>query len=168
MDQTSDAPLSDISRLPNEILSIILSYTMITDGPVDLEYIMQMGRRLQDIRNGTDTENAEPSSLVGPERWILNSLVPWRREHLLDWFLINSTCCSSRACGRKAFFSEKIFELRPSFMKTLYRKTARISDEDRATALACISHVIAPVLSGAEAEIILLPRYHALQQLPHF
>lgn len=143
---------------------MILSHMMRSDMPVHLEHFLQLGRRLQNIRNRDGTKVSEPCALTcSAEDWFLDNLDPRQVEHFRDWLLINSTCRSFRAWGKKAFFSEKIFLIRPPLMKTLSGETGKII----ATARACIRHVIAPSppFQFTAGELIFLPRYHALQCL---
>lgn len=178
MQQTSDTPSSDISRIPDEILWMILLHTMRSDVPVHLEHLLRLGRRFHNIRHGNDTQNpgthpckvdntfSESGVSACSNSWFLGQLDPGQVEHFRDWLLINSTCRRFRAWGKKAFFSEKTFILRPPFLKTLCEETAKtISAEDVKTARSCIRHVIVPLPHPGTSEYITLPRYHVLQRL---
>lgn len=183
MQQISDTPSSSMSCVSNEILSMILHYTMRSDMPVHLEHFVQLGRRYQDIRKkekdtqtpGADFREIESrfsESSIGSacsERWFLDQLDPGQVEHFRDWLLINSTCRGFRAWGKKAFFSEKIFVIRPLFLERPFSSYTRImSAEDKTTAQAYIRHVIAPLSytkTGIYAsQIDTLPRYRALHR----
>lgn len=173
-------------RIPNELLLKILSYTMRSEMPVHLEHFLQLGQLLQNIRNENCTDNRallsvstclescfhdelDPglSTWTCSESWFLNKLDLGQLEHFRDWLLINSTCRSFRAWGKEAFFSEKIFVIRPQFIKTLCGESAKsMSVDNIAAARACIRHVIAPSpYCSATSHLMCLPRFHTLQRL---
>lgn len=168
---TPHTPSSSMSSLPPEILSLILLYTMRSEKPVHLQHFVQLGRRLQKIRNGNDAKNLEarsreaknPSSKSSgsacSESWFLDHVDPGQREHFQDWLLINSTCHSFRVWGKAAFFSEKIFIIRPRFLRALCGWRAEsISPEIIPMARTYIHHVIAPLsYTGRQSE-----RHHSL------
>lgn len=154
--------------------------------PVHLEHFPQLGRWLQNLRNGNCTDNTGPISVSaglescflddldpGPsawacsESWFLNNLDRGQLEHFRDWLLVNSTCRSFRAWGKKVFFSEKIFVIRPQFIKTLCGEPAKsMSVENIATARACIRHVVVPSpYCSAASHLMCLSRFHTLQRL---
>lgn len=152
---------------------------MRSDEPVNLEHFLQLGRRFQTIRNGIDTEKpnkdsselinsfSEPSASACSERWFFEHLEPQQIDHFRDWLLINSTCRDFRTWGKPAFFSGKIFVIRPPILKNLLGKGSKsISAENKATALRHIRHVIAPLpYHFATSQIVTLPRYNALENL---
>lgn len=160
-----------MSSLPHEILSLILLHTMRSEKPVHLEHFMRLGRRLQGIRNGKDAKNSgaeshmaeipssKSSGSASSESWFLDQVDPGQREHFQDWLLVNSTCRSFRAWGKTAFFSEKIFIIRPRFLRALRRTGAKsISPEIITMARTYIHHVIAPLsYTGRNS-----PRHHSL------
>lgn len=134
--------------------------------PVLLEEFLKLGQRLQQIRK-VNVINSGSTARACSARWFLDRLDQVQKEHFRDWLLINSTCRSFRAWGKKAFFSEKIFVLKPLFMKTLLGGKAKpISAENWATAQTCIRHVVVPARKASAASLFLaLSRYHALQRL---
>lgn len=174
MQQSSDTPSLTMFLIPGEILSKILVYTMRSDMPVDLDHFLRLGRRFQ-TRSGNDGEESEtdsdsyeePDASVCSERWFLDHLDSGQKEHFRDWLLINSTCRSFRAWGKKAFFSEKVFAVSLPMLKILRGETRKIiSAENIAAAQACVRHVIAPLRNtSVTSQIMILPRYHALQRL---
>lgn len=131
MQQTSDTLFSTMSLIPNEILSMILHHTMRSDTPAHLEDFVQLGRRLQDMRSEHDLENltkvsctvkslsSELSASACVERWFLNRMDSRQGEHFRDWLFINSTCRNFRAWGKRAFFTEKVFVISPSFLRNI-------------------------------------------------
>lgn len=157
MQQTLNAPPTPISRVPGEIISLILSHTMRSSVPFDLEHFLRRGRDLR--KHGEGNQHGESS-----EDWFLDGLDPGQREHFRDWVLINSTCRGFRAWGKEAFFSEKIFVIRPLFMKAIARDGAdgAVSSAIMATARAAIRHVVAPFPA---IYLVTLPRYNALERL---
>ena len=133
--------------------------------PVHLEHFLEVGRQFRKICHANDTKNPGPSASTSSELWFLDQLEPGQMEHFQDWLLINSTCRRFRAWGKEAFFGEKVFVVRPEFLKTLTGKTAKgISAENSATARSCIRHVIVP-LEPCASETLVLPQFHALQRL---
>lgn len=164
MDQTSGTPSSAILRLPEEILLKILAYTMSSKTPAHLEHILRMGRRFLNFRSGMDTIPSEREGLTDTELWFL--LDPHQIEHFRDWLLINSTCRRFRRCGGKAFFEEKVFIIRPQFLKTLYGETAKGFSAENMRKY--IHQVVVPVpLLHLKSQLITLPRFHALERLDH-
>ncbi|MCJ1465318.1 hypothetical protein MMC07_003935 [Pseudocyphellaria aurata] len=179
MQQTSDTSPSAMSLIPGELLFIILCHAMRSDMPVHLEHFLQIRRRLPGILNEHEEENVFGSS--GPARTeesisessaaarseiFLDQLQVGQREHFRDWLLINSTCRNFRTWGKKAFFSEKIFVIRPPFLKNLCEESAKgIGAENLAAARAYIRHVIAPLNVCLASRFINVPRYHTFQNL---
>ena len=155
-----------MSRIPDEIFSTILRYTMRSEMPVHLEHFLEVGRQFRKICHVNDTKNPGQSASTSSELWFLDQLDPGQIEHFRDWLLINSTCRLFRAWGKEAFFWEKVFVVRPEFLKTLTGETAKgISAENSATARSCIRHVIAPIKPCRPSETLALPQFHALQRL---
>ena len=168
MQQTPDTPSSAMSVLPNEVLLMILLHTMRSDKPVHLEDFWRLGRLLQNIRNGDDTRKSiaascklkdpgsESSASACSESVFLNQLDPGQIEHCRDWLLINSTCRKFRAWGKIAFFSEKIFLVRPTCVKRLCRNIP--------AARPLIRHVIA-LLPPVYNPFYALSQYQPLERL---
>lgn len=179
MQQTSDARSSTMSLIPSELLSMILLHTMRSRTPVHLERFLQLGRQFQNIRQGNDPQNPgtdssvvensfpESNAFACSERWFLSQLHDEQIEHFQDWLLINSTCRRFRALGKRAFFSEKTFIIRPVFLNYFCRETTKgNSAENIAIARVSIRHVIAAFsFHSLESQFIGLPRYHTLQRL---
>ena len=164
MDQTSGTPSSAILRLPEEILSKVLAYTMSSKTPAHLEHILRMGRRFLSFRSGIDTIPSEREGLTDTELWFLFD--PPQLEHCRDWQLINCTCRRFRRCGGKAFFEEKVFMIRPQFLKTLHGETAKGFSAENMRRY--IHQVVVPLpISHLKSELITLPRFHALERLDH-
>lgn len=111
--------------------------------PVHLEHFLEVGRQFRKICHANDTKNPGPSASTSSELWFLDQLEPGQMEHFQDWLLINSTCRRFRAWGKEAFFGEKVFVVRPEFLKTLTGKT----------------------LEPCASETLVLPQFHALQRL---
>ncbi|MCJ1424068.1 hypothetical protein MMC29_001955 [Sticta canariensis] len=123
------------------------------------DYAKNRGEKSCEVEN-LCSESSTPACSEGRS---LDQLDPGQIEHFRDWLLINSTCRRFRALGKRAFFSEKMFILRPQFLMNLFARTTKnISSENIATALAWIRHVIAPVLAS---QFMILPQYNALQRL---
>lgn len=186
MSQLFSDPQPTLMTLPAEIQLKILGYVMASEAPVDLQEFVELGRELQNLRE-TSWESdgeAEPvvleerilsikagqssvaSALCGPCNNFLTELHPSQKEHYLDWLLINSTCRRFRELGKVAFFSEKCFIIKPSFLTVLSQALARnLSAADADTALTQIRHVIAPLTfdSSTARDFRILGRYHALR-----
>ena len=173
MQQISDTPSSSISCIPNEIVLMILRHTMRSDVPVYLDHFWKLGRQLQEIRNGNDTECSETDSSkietrlskssgsACSESWFLQQLDPSQIEHYRDWLAINSTCRRFRALGKEAFFADKTFIFRPDLLNTLCGETTKTTRVAR----AYMRDVIALLSHSCASQIVTLPRYHALQSL---
>ncbi|MCJ1263455.1 hypothetical protein MMC22_003325 [Lobaria immixta] len=140
--------------------------------PIYLDYFLRFGRLLRNSRGGRVIDKLRQarrggasSTARGSKPLVFVILNPRQQEHFEDWLLINSTCRAFRAWGKELFFSEKVFVIRPSLMKTLCGATPRIIPENLSIARACIRHVIAPSRGDAASQFIILPRYHTLQNL---
>lgn len=167
MQHASETPSSAMSRLPYEILSMILRFAMKSDMPVHLEHFLKLGRQFQKTNvNGTEISRPRAPPACS-ESWFLNHLHPSQIEPFRDWILINSTCRRFRAWGKDAFFLEKTFVIPPMFLETLIGETAKgISAENKATARASIRHVVASSPHcGIMSQLMALPRYHILERL---
>lgn len=167
MQQTPDTPSSMLSALPNEVLSMILHHTMRSPKPVHLEHFWRLGRLLQSIRHGNDTQKSKAASCIKnpssdssasacSESFFFDQLDPGQIEHFRDWLLINSTCRRFRAWGKIAFFSEKIFLVRPACVKRLCKNIP--------VARPLIRHVIA-LLPPVYNPFYALPQYQPLERL---
>lgn len=122
----------------------------------------------QDVRNEKNTKNSEAAlcKIENPlsessvpacsQSWFLEQLDPGQIGHFRDWLLINSTCRRFRAWGKSAFFSEKIFLVRPRSMERLCRNIP--------SARRLIRHVIA-LLPPVRNPFYALPQYQALERL---
>lgn len=193
MEQTPVTSNSPISLIPAEILSIILCHAMRSETSVDLERFVQVGRRLQDVRDGKKVEHSQQHfwgvretntefwffNQMGSlqredevkethnEDWFLNQIGFLQGEHFQDWLMINSTCRGFRKWGKKAFFSEKVFMIQPAFLKSICDETTKVmSAANVAIARERIRHVIVPLpVVGMGGQFITLPRYHALKSL---
>ena len=161
MQQTPNTPYSGMSALPNELLSMILLsmilvHAMKSDKLVHLGHFWRLGRLLETVRHGNDTECSEASASACSEKFFLDRLNPGQIEHFRDWLLINSTCSRFRAWGKLAFFAEKIFLLRPKDVERLCRNIPE--------ARPLVRHVIAP-LPPVYNPFYALPTYQPLEHL---
>ncbi|MCJ1467135.1 hypothetical protein MMC07_005757 [Pseudocyphellaria aurata] len=171
MEPTSITSKSPISLIPAEILNMILRYAMRSETSVHLELFVQLGHRLQDVCDAKITEHSQQdfSEILRTDvkRWFLSRTGSTQGEHYQDWLLINATCRGFRKWGKKAFFSEKVFVIRPAFLKSICDATTRVmSAANVAIARRRIQHVIVPLaVVGMGGQFITLPRYHALPSL---
>lgn len=135
--------------------------------PVHLEHFMQLGGRLQNIRDDYAKNRgeksweveylcSESSTSAGSEGWFLDQLDPGQIEHFRDWLLINSTCRRFRAWGKIAFFSGKTFLVRPACVKRLCSNIP--------VARPLIRHVTA-ILPPVYNPFYALPQYQPLENL---
>ena len=98
----SKAPLSvELTSLPNESLSTIFAYAMISSVPVDLTSCIHKGRKPWE---------SPPREAGSYERW-LGQLDRDQKQHQVDWILVNSISRRLRTIGKAAFFANKIFAL---------------------------------------------------------
>ncbi|KAL8652235.1 MAG: hypothetical protein Q9226_004352 [Calogaya cf. arnoldii] len=108
--------------LPDEILTMILSFTMASEEPCHKRF--SSGFRFPD-----------------PSR--LDLLTDDQKQHYLDWIFISGTCQSTRRVGKPAFFCEKIFDVNAKLEDHLRgNKVNNMTASDVALAKACIRHVL--------------------------
>lgn len=135
-----DALLTTLSDLPNEVLTKILARTVASKVPFHLDGFIQLGKVYQKL----PSQMTKGLSLAV----FLRALPSSQKEHYLDWLLVNGTGTSRRvrACGKLAFFSEKIFMISPRLLKTLQDGSCRnVSAPDKAAVLSHVQHVVAPL-----------------------
>ena len=119
--------------LPVELLIEILTLTLASDVPFDLQKFIELGKKDRDPRFPSD----------GSYSWFLRGLHPSQREHYLDWLAINGTSRSFRACGKELFFSKKVFIVTPSLLKALLDGSCKnISTADKVDLFSKAQHVI--------------------------
>ena len=95
------SPSTELMCLPNENLSTILAYAMVTTEPVDLPSCIHKGRNHWE---------KPPRDAGLYEKW-LDQLDDSQKRHQVDWIMVNSTSRRFRNVGKEAFFTNKIFAL---------------------------------------------------------
>lgn len=172
MQEISNTQSPTLSLIPGEILSMILHFAMRCNTPVHLEHLLKYAQQRQNIRRAKKIREiawetgqiiiSEPGAFAN---WFVD-LVPGELEHYQDWLLVNSTCRRFRVWGKKPFFMEKVFVVKPEFWENLGETTKWITAEDVAIARASIRHVIAPAEhQNSPSQFLILPKYCALQNL---
>lgn len=146
-DVSHDALPSTFSLLPTELVIEVLAHTMVSKVPFDLQKFIELGARWHQ-------EQATRAAWCSDESrsWFLDGLHVSQREHYLDWLAINGTSRWFRACGRLAFFSQKIFIVAPPLLMALQNGSCQnISVPDNAAIISRARHVIVPLLSRNRA-----------------
>ena len=89
----------EFTSLPNENLSTIFAYAMISPVPVDLTDCIHRGR---------EPWKGPPREAGSYEQW-LDRLDRDQKQHQVDWIMANSISRRLRTIGKEAFFANKIF-----------------------------------------------------------
>ena len=70
-------------------------------------------------------------------------LSPDQKPHLSDWRAVTGTCRRFRRIGKMAFFSQKVFVMRPRLASQLQKQqVACLSVEDQQIAVRCIRSIV--------------------------
>ena len=148
-DVSHDALPSTFSLLTSELVIEVLAHTMVSKVPFDLQKFIELGARWHQEQA---TRATSPYSSDESRSWFLDRLHVSQREHYLDWLAINGTSRWFRACGRLAFFSQKIFIVAPPLLMALQNGNCRnISVPDNAAIISHAPHVIVPLPSRNRA-----------------
>ena len=91
----------EFASLPNENISTIFTYAMISPVPVDIPSCIHQGRK--------HWENP-PREAGSWEQW-LDQLDRDQKQHQIDWIMANSISRRLRTIGKAAFFANKTFAL---------------------------------------------------------
>ena len=91
----------EFASLPNENLSTIFDYAMISPVPVDIPSCIHKGRKPWE---------SPPQDAGSYERW-LDQLDRDQKQHQIDWIMANSISRRLRTVGKAAFFANKTFVL---------------------------------------------------------
>jgi len=109
---TYQGPSPTMSGIPTEVITQILSYSMHSTIPLDLEWFTALGDRLDSfLRDWPITEQKlqkagqppqHPTKIATKEAFIA-SLPSQEHEAYLDWLFINRTCFRFRYWGKVTF-----------------------------------------------------------------
>lgn len=160
-DSSADVDRDILSVFPNEVLTEILAHMVASEIPLYLQDFIDMGKWHQTLT----TQAAR--SYPGARDWFLTQLTSSQREHYLDWLVVNGTSRRFRACGKLAFFSEKILIIPPSLLKALQDGSCKnVSAPDKAAIFSHARHIIAS-LPGKSigSHFMKLPNYNAFTRM---
>ncbi|CAD6585444.1 MAG: hypothetical protein ASARMPRED_002164 [Alectoria sarmentosa] len=158
---SADVDRDILSVFPNEILTEILAHMVASETPLYLQDFIDTGKWHQNL----NTQVAR--SYPGAHDWFLTHLTSSQKEHYLDWLVVNGTSRRFRACGKLAFFSEKILIIPPSLLKALQGGSCRnVSAPDKAAIFSHARQIIAS-LPGRSigSHFMKLPDYNAFTRM---
>ncbi|CAF9916670.1 MAG: hypothetical protein ALECFALPRED_010815 [Alectoria fallacina] len=158
----SSATSADVGRdilsvFPDEVLTEILAHMVASEIPLYLQDFTELG----EWHREPNTQAAW--SYPGSRNWFLTMLTSSQKEHYLDWLVVNGTSRRFRACGKWAFWSQKILIIPPSLLKALEDGSCKnVSAPDKAAIFSRARHIIAS-LPGQSigSHFMKLPDYNA-------
>ncbi|KAL8753939.1 MAG: hypothetical protein Q9199_004698 [Rusavskia elegans] len=134
---------SSLLSLPDEILSMIMAFTMASEEPVKLRLFLDLNR---DFNDQQDCHKRSPPGFRFSSPSRLDLLPLDQKEHYLDWLVVNGTCNRIRRVGKSAFFREKSFMIHESLFHALRaNKVTNMTASDLALAKTCIRHVVSQI-----------------------